>query len=83
MIFQKIPNIFLLANSFAKGKMLGADWHPTGPSGENNCNFYWCLANSNVREIRLYFEFTTANRMSGKNLRAEIFRPKVDEDGYF
>ena len=30
-----------------------------------------------VCETRLNFEFTATNRMSGKNLWAEIFGPKV------
>ena len=32
-------NIFPLANSFAKWKMLDVGRHPTEPSGENNCIF--------------------------------------------
>ena len=32
---------------------------------------------------KLYFEFTATNRMSGKNLWAEIFGPKVGKVCYF
>ena len=41
------------------------------------------IPNSNICEIRLYFEFTATNRMSGKNLWAEIFGPKVKKSRLF
>ena len=59
------------------------------PNGENKGNFDWCLGaslnipNSNICETRLYFAFTAINSMSGKNLWAEIFGPKVGKVGYF
>ena len=87
--FPLFQNIFPLANSFAKWKMFGAGRHPTGPNEENKGNFGWCLCaslnipNSNLCETRLYFKFNGTNRMSGKNLWAEIFGPKVGKVGYF
>ena len=39
--------------------------------------------NSNICETRLYFESTATNHMSGKNLWAEIFGPKVVKVSYF
>ena len=42
--FKKLPihglkntaqNIYTLAKEFAKGKILGAGWHPTGPEWAN------------------------------------------------
>ena len=79
-------NIFPLANSFAKWKMLGA---VRDPSEENKGNFVPRLRaslnipNSNISETRLYFKFTATNCMSGKNLWTEIFGPKVGKVGYF
>ena len=69
--------------------MLGGGRHPTGPEWEKKYIFEWCLIaalnifNSNICKTRLYFEFIATNRMSGKNLWAEIFGPKVGKVGYF
>ena len=41
------------------------------------------IPDSNICETRLYFKLTATNRMSGKNLWAEIFGPKVGKVGYF
>ena len=89
-IIRKFKNIFPFAKvSFAKGKILGAGWRPTGPEWRVFIYFHWGLnaslniPNSNICETRLYFELTATNRMSGKTLWAEIFAPKVGKVGYF
>ena len=76
-------NIFPLENSIAKGKILGAG---RDQKEENKYIFVRASLNipkSNICETRLYFEFTAINRMSGKNLWAEIFGPKAGKVGYF
>ena len=86
IIHFDIPKHYPLANSFAKWKMLGAGRHP---GGENKYIFYSRLSaslnipNSPICEIRLYFKFNATNRMSGENLWAEIFGPKVGKVCYF
>ena len=69
-----LENIFPLAKVFfAKGKLLGAGRHPTGPNEKNKGIFDWGLSpslnipSSNICEIRLYFKFIVTNRFSGKN----------------
>ena len=81
-----IQIIFPLANLFAEVKMLGAG---RNPNEENKGNIDLRLRaslnipNLNMCETRPYFEFTVTNRMSGKNLWAETFGPKVRKVCYF
>ena len=78
-LFKKFENIFPLANSFVKGKMLGAGWHPRDPSGEyldifdSRLGASLNIPNYNICETRQYLEFTATNRMSVKNMLAEIY----------
>ena len=64
-------NIFPLANGENKGNFVSRLW----PSLN--------IPNSKIYETRPYFKFTATNRMSEKNLWAEIFGPKVGKVGYF
>ena len=86
---SKYQNIFPLANTFAKRENVRPGQPPTGTQMRSFRHFYRGLGlslnipNSNICETRLYFELTATNRMSGKNLWAEIFGPKVGKVGYF
>ena len=88
--YIRYQNIFLLANTFAKRENVRLGQSPIGTRNEEfSGTFYSGLSlslnipNSNICETRLYFEFTATNRMSGKNLWAEILWPKVGKVGYF
>ena len=65
--------------------MLGAGRHPTGPKYifGSGLNPSLNIPNSNICGTRLYFEFNATNWMSGKNLWAEIYGPKVDKVSIF
>ena len=68
--------------------MLGADWQPAGPEWRELIHFRVMLVSiikytQHIWETDQYFKFTAANCMSGKNLWAEIFGPKVDKAGFF
>ena len=89
--FMPVSKTFFLQQRFPllKGKCQALGGTLRDPFEENKDNFGRCLSaslnipNSNICETRLYFEFTATNRMSGKNLWAEIFGPKVGKVGYF
>ena len=62
------------------------DWDSKGEFGhffDSRLSASLNIFNSNICETRRYFEFTATNRMSEKNMLAEIFGAKVGKVGYF
>ena len=72
---SKLKNIFPLAGTLRDQSGENKDFFVRGLYASLN------IPNSNICETRLYFGSTATNRMSGKNLWAEIFGPKVGKVG--